>query len=287
MPPSPPNSQAGSPPPHTNNLQSPPHSSTSSHRRSRSRPYARSSKGRLSSRRSQSTNVDHHHGHHKKPDPPRIVFGNDAIASLPSELNKLSLSFPLIVCSPSRIHLADRIRSLLPNLDVCFLTPDTYPGPSVLSDRDSVISVGGPRAVALARRISVKMRIPHVCVPTTYSGEPGELFPPWKKQQQQQQDDGRGRGSGSQRSDGEQGDGGEHDKSEHERSLPAVILYDRKLTESRVRRFSAEAGVAPDGEAEAALRVATGSADADVDAAVLKPAKGGAGQWSFIHLPGV
>ncbi|KAL7821754.1 hypothetical protein V8C26DRAFT_426526 [Trichoderma gracile] len=284
--PSPPNSQAGSPPHHhPHPLQSPPRSS--SHRRSRSRPYARSSKGRLSSssRRSQSTNVDRHHTDPKKPSantPPRIVFGNDAIASLPSELNKLTLSYPLIVCSPSRIHLADRIRSLLPNLDVCFLTPDTYPGPSVLADRDSVISVGGPRAVALARRISVKMRIPHVCVPTTYSGEPGELFPPWKKQ-----DDGGRAGSGSQRSDGDQGGGGESEKSEQERSLPAVILYDRKLTESRVRRFSAEAGVAPDGEAEAALRVATGGADAEVDAAVLKPAKGGAGQWSFIHLPGV
>ncbi|TFB02477.1 hypothetical protein CCMA1212_005222 [Trichoderma ghanense] len=269
--PSAPNSKAGSPP-NSKLLPSPPRA----HRRSRSRPYARSSNRRLSSRRSRSTNVDRR----QKPDPPRIVFGNDAIASLPSELNKLTLSFPLIVCSPSRIHLADRIRSLLPDLDVCFLTPDTYPGPSVLSDRDSVVSVGGPRAVALARRISVKMRIPHVCVPTTYSGEPGELFPPWKKQQE----DVRGRSSGSRGSDGEQGDarGGEH-----ERSLPAVILYDRKLTESHVRRFSAEDGISPDDEAEAALRVAAGRADAEADAAVPRPAKGGAGQWSFIHLPGV
>ncbi|PTB65824.1 hypothetical protein BBK36DRAFT_1169517 [Trichoderma citrinoviride] len=263
---SPPDSKAGSPP---HKLQLSPHHS--SHRRSRSRPYARSNR-RLSSR-SHSTSVDQ-----KKTDAPRIVFGNDAIASLPSELNKLTLSFPLIVCSPSRIHLADRIRSLLPNLEVCFVTPDTYPGPSVLSDRDSVISVGGPRAVALARRISVKMRVPHICIPTTYSGEPGELFPPLGKH-----GDASGSG-GSQTSDGGQGDGR---GDEHQRSLPAVILYDRKLTESRVRRFSAEDGVAPDGEAEAALRAATGSADAEADVALSKPAKGSTGQWSYINLPGV
>ncbi|KAL6887515.1 hypothetical protein HDV57DRAFT_515040 [Trichoderma longibrachiatum] len=264
-----PSSKAGSPS-HKHQPPSPPHSS--SHRRSRSRPYARSNR-RISSR-SHSSSVDHRQDK-RKPDPPRIVFGNDAIASLPSELTKLARSYPLLVCSPSRVHLADRIRSLLPNLDVCFLTPDTYPGLSVLADRDSVISVGGPRAVALARRISVKMRIPHVCVPTTYSGEPGELFPPWRKQQEDTSASG---GGGSQRSDA--GD-------EHERSLPAVILYDRKLTESRVRRFSAEDGVVPDGETEAALRVATGSADAEADVPLSKSTKGGTGQWSYINLPGV
>ncbi|KAL7807502.1 hypothetical protein V8C44DRAFT_337250 [Trichoderma aethiopicum] len=270
-----PNSKAGSPSHKPQQPPSPPHSS--SHRRSRSRPYARSNR-RISSR-SHSSSVDHrqHTNQSRKPDPPRIVFGNDAIASLPSELTKLARSYPLLVCSPSRVHLADRIRSLLPNLDVCFLTPDTYPGPSVLADRDSVISVGGPRAVALARRISVKMRIPHVCVPTTYSGEPGELFPPWRKQQEDSTP-ASGNGGGSQRSDA--GD-------EHERSLPAVILYDRKLTESRVRRFSAEDGVVPDGETEAALRVATGSAEAEADVPLSKSAKGGAGQWSYINLPGV
>ncbi|KAL6876910.1 hypothetical protein J3F83DRAFT_712442 [Trichoderma novae-zelandiae] len=253
--PSAPNSKAGSP---THSLR-PPHP----HRRSRSRPYSRSHR-RLS--HSRSTTADH-----KKADPPRIVFGNDAIASLPSELSKLGLSRPLIVCSPSRLSLADRIRSLLPDLDACFVTPDTHPGPAVLSGRDAVISVGGPRAVALARRISVKTRIPHICVPTTYSGAPGELSPPRGKRE-----DARG-GSSSHGSDGE----GARRADEDERSLPAVILYDRKLTERRVRRFSAEAGVSPGSDAEAALRVATGSADAEADAA-LKPAEG---QWSYIHLP--
>ncbi|KAK4071631.1 uncharacterized protein Triagg1_5869 [Trichoderma aggressivum f. europaeum] len=203
---------------------------------------------------------------------PRVVLGHDALASLPTELNKLCLSCPLVIYSPSRLSLANRIRALLPNLDACFISLDTHPGPAILAGRDAVISVGGPRAVALARRIGFKMSIPHICVPTMHSGAAGHLPPPWGH---------LGEDGGDSRICEEGGDG--------EKSLPTVILYDQRLTESRIRRFSAPSGVCDDTETEVETDlvlvgpdVATGA-----NASVLRSAQSSTAQWSYINLPGV
>ncbi|KAL6701490.1 hypothetical protein J3F84DRAFT_354966 [Trichoderma pleuroticola] len=202
---------------------------------------------------------------------PRVVLGHDALASLPTELNKLCLSSPLVIYSPSRLSLANRIRALLPNLDACFISLDTHPGPAILAGRDSVISVGGPRAVALARRISFKMSIPHICVPTTHSGAAGDL-PPWGH---------LGEDGGGSRICEEGGDG--------DRSLPTVILYDQRLTESRIRRFFAPSGVGDDTETEAEADVVLVGPDVatGANASVLRSAQSSTAQWSYINLPGV
>ncbi|KAL7796781.1 hypothetical protein V8C37DRAFT_371437 [Trichoderma ceciliae] len=220
-----------------------------------------------------------HHSRRISNQSPRVVLGHGAVARLPTELNKLSLSFPLIICSPSRLSLANRIRSLLPNLDAYIIDSDTHPGSATLSGRDSVISVGGPRAVAMARRISLKMGIPHVCVPTTHSGAAGDLSP-WGK---------RTKDCGRLKSLEEESRApNDHGNT----SLPTVIIYDEKLTESRIRRFSAPSGVfvGPDADADADVAVAVfpRSVDkADVDASVWRSAKSSTSQWSYIHLPGV
>lgn len=117
-----------------------------------------------------------------KPGSPRIVLGYGTIARLPIELNRLCLSCPLIICSPSRLSLANRILTLLPSFDAYIVDSDTRPGSAMMFGRDSVISVGGPRAVEMARRISSKMTIPHVCIPTTHGGAAGDLSP-WRDQQ--------------------------------------------------------------------------------------------------------
>ncbi|KAH0530151.1 hypothetical protein TsFJ059_004812 [Trichoderma semiorbis] len=203
---------------------------------------------------------------------PRVVLGYDALASLPTELNKLCLSCPLVIYSPSRLSLANRIRALLPNLDACFISLDTHPGPASLAGRDSIISVGGPRAVALARRISFKMSIPHICVPTTHSGAAGDL-PPWGHP---------GEDSGDSRMGEEGGDDGD-------RNLPTVILYDQRLTESRIRRFSVPSGACDDTETEAEADVVLVGPDVatGANAPILRSAQSSAAQWSYIDLPGV
>ncbi|KAL7944909.1 hypothetical protein V8C42DRAFT_345336 [Trichoderma barbatum] len=212
-----------------------------------------------------------------KRESPRVVLGYDAIASLPTELNKLCLSLPLVIYSPSRLSLANRIRALLPNLDACFISSDMHPGSAILSGRDTVISVGGPRAVALARRISLKMSIPHICVPTTHSGAAGGL-PPW----------GQREADGSLEAFEE---GGDVHSDVNDRSLPAVILYDKKLTESRIKRFSAPSGVCADADtetdAEADVALVVSPTGVDADATAWRSSQRSTAQWSYIHLPGV
>ncbi|KAL6794213.1 hypothetical protein J3E68DRAFT_366916 [Trichoderma sp. SZMC 28012] len=209
---------------------------------------------------------------------PRVVLGYDALASLPTELNKLCLSCPLVIYSPSRLSLANRIRALLPNLDACFISLDTHPGPAILAGRDSIISVGGPRAVALARRISFKMGIPHICVPTTHSGGAVGDLPPWGHPGEEDSGDSR-----------ICEEGGDVRSDDGERNLPTVILYDKRLTESRIRRFSAPSGVCDDTETEAEADVVLVGPDiaTGANANVLRSAQSSTAQWSYINLPGV
>ncbi|KAL7939260.1 hypothetical protein V8C35DRAFT_286177 [Trichoderma chlorosporum] len=247
-------------------MQSPPNSKSGSTHQAASR----SPSSRWHRRLSHSTRAS-------KAPSPKVVLGNDAIASLPTELNKLCLSLPLVVYSPSRLSLANRIRALLPNLDACFLSSDTHPRSAIMPGRDSVISVGGPRAVALARRISLKMGIPHICIPTTHSGAAGDL-PPWGHMEE---DD-----AGSKTFEEE----GDVRSDDDDRSLPAVILYDTKLTESRIRRFSVPLGEYDDTETEAELDAVipfTRSVATGADASILRSKKSGTSQWSYLNLPGV
>lgn len=109
---------------------------------------------------------------------PRIVYGKGAIARLPAELGFLCITSPIIVSSPSRLALARRVQALIPNLNSHILdsavinVPDRVVDDAVerISGRDAVISVGGSSAVGLARAISIRKGIPHICIPTTYSG---------------------------------------------------------------------------------------------------------------------
>lgn len=219
-----------------------------------------------------------------KPDSPRIVLGRGTIARLPTELNRLCLSCPLIIYSPSRLSLANRIRTLLPNFDAYIIDSDTRLGSAMMFGRDSVISVGGPRAVEMARRISSKMSIPHVCIPTTHSGAAGDLSP-WRDQQVAS--------DSSTSFEEEDSDVCVNDKN---KMLPTVIIYDERFTESHTRRFSAPSGVFidTDGDVDDKSEPGTGAAcnNAAVDTTNKKTsdrrsAKSSTAQWSYIHLPGV
>ncbi|PON30906.1 hypothetical protein TGAM01_v200327 [Trichoderma gamsii] len=224
-----------------------------------------------------------------KPDSPRIVLGHGTIARLPTELNRLCLSRPLIIYSQSRLLLANRIRTLLPNFDAHINDSDTRPSSAMMFGRDSVISVGGPRAVEMARRVSSKMTIPHICIPTTHSGAAGGLSA-WTDQQvafdsptsleeeEEEQEDSDVCGNGK------------------KKMLPAVIIYDERFTESHTKRISAPSGffVDADSDVDENFEPGTGAVcnDATVDltdnkASERRSANSSTAQWSYIHLPGV
>ncbi|KAK0385133.1 hypothetical protein NLU13_7611 [Sarocladium strictum] len=142
---------------------------------------------------------------------PRIVFGPGTISKLPNELGRLHLSKPLIVSSPSRIALARRIQALIPNLESRILDSAVVNVPTKVVDdavaritgHDVVISVGAGSAIGLAKAVSIRKGIPHICIPTTYSGS--EMSPLLAA-------DGHKMGHRS------------------SKVMPAVIIYDEDLT---------------------------------------------------------
>lgn len=182
---------------------------------------------------------------------PRVVIGPKAINLLPAELASLRLSSPLIVSSPSRLKIARKIQAIIPNLDTRILSSAVITMPTRISGRDCVISVGSGSAVTLARAVSVRKGIPHICIPTTFSGS--EMIP-----------ESSGRGAGE-RSNSRAA----REMARESKTLPAVIIYDDDLTTSSSTRFSAPS-------------------DEDImeDQAEPRP-KSEDACWSYINLPGV
>uniref|UniRef100_A0A0B7JYN3 Alcohol dehydrogenase iron-type/glycerol dehydrogenase GldA domain-containing protein n=1 Tax=Bionectria ochroleuca TaxID=29856 RepID=A0A0B7JYN3_BIOOC len=216
---------------------------------------------------------------------PRIVYGPDAIARLPSELGRLHLATPLIVSSPSCISLARRIQTLIPNLDSRILDSALVNVPQKIiddalariTDRDCVISIGGISAMALARTIGGSKEIPHICIPTTYSGsEMGGNCSNDAARRRSKVNSRRGKMSDSsprRNSSGSasQSDSGSSRKTAdiYSKNMPSIIIYDEGLTAMNTSsRFSA-----PTCRSEFTARTRRPSND---DA-----------QWSYIHLPGV
>ncbi|EKJ70463.1 hypothetical protein NXS19_012664 [Fusarium pseudograminearum] len=224
---SPPHSHAG---PHPDPNQGPGPSGTNQRSRSRSR----SSRHRRARRLSK----------------PRIVVGPDTIHRLPSELARLHLSSPLIISSPSRLNLARKIQAIIPNLDTRLLSSAVVAVPSRISSRDCVVSVGGGSAVTLARAVSLRKGIPHICIPTTYSGS--ELHTRTRHGNSVTEEEAR-------------------DLANEAKTLPAVIIYDDNLTMSSPTRFSA-----PSDE-----KVMEDFARAD------ESPKSEDACWSYLHIPGV
>ncbi|KAI3571475.1 hypothetical protein IWW34DRAFT_768754 [Fusarium oxysporum f. sp. albedinis] len=185
---------------------------------------------------------------HRHSTTPRVVVGPDVIHRLPSELGRLHLSSPLIVSSPSRLNLAHKIQAIISNLDSHVHSSSVVAIRSCISGRDCVVSVGGGSAITLARTLGLCKGIPHICIPTTYSGSelhPGELSNSAIEKRNK-------------------------DIAEH-KTLPAVIIYDDNLTRTFPTRFSA-----PSHE----------KVMDDLTRARQSP-KSDDVCWSYLHLPGV
>lgn len=221
---------------------------------------------------------------------PRIVYGPGKISRLPTELGRLRVSAPLIVSSPSRISLARRIQSFIPNLNSRILDSAVVNVPahvvddavSRIDDRDVVISVGGASAVGLAKAIGYRKCIPHVCIPTTYSGS--EMMPllldacparhssmiQGTSHSSSQSEKPRRRHRGRESSSSHSSRNGPRTTSFRDpRVLPAVVIYDDDLTTSESKRFSA-----PSDDVAMARSIEIRKEDET-------------SQWSYLHLPGV
>lgn len=241
--------------------------------------------------------------------PSRIVYGPGTIARLPTELGRLRLTAPLIVASPSRISMARRIQALIPNLDSHILDSAVVnvkasvvdDAVERVTDRDCVISVGGTSAVGLARAVSIRKGIPHICIPTTYSGS--EVLHLLDCDVPMGQPDGSGAGSsvaaasrrpssstgggqrrssmGSPSEHRSRTTGSKNSSSRHSgvsiasrdarrRVKPAVVIYDEELTSLVPRR----------------IVIPTNSLDSSHAQSAEQP-QSSSPKWSFMQLPGL
>jgi hypothetical protein len=229
---------------------------------------------------------------------PKVVYGAGAVSRLPTELGRLHLVCPLIVSSPSRISLARRIQGLIPNLDSRILDSALVNVPQHVVDdavfritgRDCVISVGGASAVSLAKSIAARKDIPHICIPTTYSGSE---HPTQDHTRRLERKESRRKRSGSSSKSptstastskskspnankspvsSKSPGGSSHQSRRSEiKSRPTIIIYDEDLTATDTpTHFS----VPNDDKIPAKTRYRYYEDDENA-------------QWSYIHLPGV
>ena len=109
-----------------------------------------------------------------------MVFGTDTIQNLPQELSRLGLNTAVILCTPQQIDLAQRIAGLIGDAAAGVFTEATMHTPTNITDKavsytqaqkgDCVISAGGGSTIGLGKAISMRTKLPHISIPTTYAG---------------------------------------------------------------------------------------------------------------------
>ncbi|KAK7211894.1 hypothetical protein V2G26_019072 [Clonostachys chloroleuca] len=179
---------------------------------------------------------------------PHVIIGQNAISRLDAVLAKLHLSAPLIVSNSSCLSLSNRIQSLICCMDSRVVTDKLSAVASVTSS-DCVISVGGEFAHALAHSVSLGDRIPHICVPTTYSGR--DLV---RRSERLRYTDNKSRAD---------------DATNQLKLHPTVIIYDEDLTKSTTAPLT----VSSDGNVGEASHRAQRDPERE------------ASYWNFLQLP--
>ncbi|TGZ79610.1 maleylacetate reductase [Ascodesmis nigricans] len=163
--------------------------------------------------------------------PSRVVFGSGTLKQLPRELQRLSLTSPLILCTPQQTSQANAVASLLRDASIApaglfekatMHTPTnvTAEAQSQLASlaADSLISIGGGSTIGLGKALSIRTGLHHICIPTTYAGS--EMTPIL----------------------GETEDGRKTTRSDP-KILPGTVIYDVDLTMTLPTGMSATSGV--------------------------------------------
>ena len=112
--------------------------------------------------------------------PGRVVFGHGTIKKLPAELERLSLSSPLLLSTPEQVGQAQDLEKILEGKTAGLFSGATMHTPADVTEKaleyarsrsaDCVVSIGGGSTIGLGKAISIRTGLPHICVPTTYAG---------------------------------------------------------------------------------------------------------------------
>lgn len=112
--------------------------------------------------------------------PPRVVFGPGSVVGLREEVERLGARRALVVSTPGRIELAERLASAIGERSAGLLPEAVTQVPIELARRgrdkaaatgaDCLVGVGGGSATGLCKGIAYESGLPIIAVPTTYSG---------------------------------------------------------------------------------------------------------------------
>jgi alcohol dehydrogenase class IV len=163
--------------------------------------------------------------------PGKVIFGSGSIHKLPVEVKGLGCSKPLLLSTPQQISQANMLGSilksaLLPAVGIysgaTMHTPTRVTDDAVsltkTSGADCLVSIGGGSTIGLGKAISIRLGLPHICLPTTYAGS--EMTPIL----------------------GETADGTKTTRSDP-KILPGIVIYDVDLTMTLPSTLSATSGV--------------------------------------------
>ncbi|WP_291689915.1 maleylacetate reductase [Bradyrhizobium sp.] len=112
--------------------------------------------------------------------PPRILFGAGRISEIAAEIAHHGTCKALILSTPGRGRLAERVAAMLGDRCIGILAEAVSQVPIELAIRgrkraremgaDCLVSIGGGASIGLGKGISLELGLPIVAVPTTYSG---------------------------------------------------------------------------------------------------------------------
>ncbi|KAL7814943.1 hypothetical protein V8C44DRAFT_28379 [Trichoderma aethiopicum] len=158
----------------------------------------------------------------------RVLFGQDSLSKLPSELARLGCSKPLILTTPTKTFYVDDIATHLNGQIAGSYSRVTMHTPTEVTEdalkhcrsvnADCLVSIGGGSAVGLGKALFVRTGLPHITVPTTYSGS--EMTPIVGQTENRV-------------------------KTTHvdPKAIPAVVIYDVNLTLTLPATISATSGL--------------------------------------------
>lgn len=112
--------------------------------------------------------------------PARVVFGAGAVSQLPVEVDRLGARRVLMISTPGRAAMVNRLADLMPGRVAGFFDQAVMHTPMEVAkearelaaaiDADSCVVVGGGSTIGLGKAIALTSGLPVLAVPTTYSG---------------------------------------------------------------------------------------------------------------------
>lgn len=149
------------------------------------------------------------------PAPTRVIFGAGCVATLPEEVRRLSAGRVLMLCTPGRQALAERIATDLGDRVISVYAQAMMHVPADLAEAasqearrmqaDLCVAIGGGSTIGLAKAIALLQGLPILAIPTTYAGS--EMTPIWGITE-----------------------AGEKRTGRDERVRPRTVIYDPELT---------------------------------------------------------